>query len=125
MDDDRATGAWVEVRFKRANRPGRRGVRVQEWRSRRTGRTFEVEEGHAYAPSAQLREGQEGYLRHVGGFPVVVADPADAPPQPLPRPSPPDDPPQRRAPPSARGGGWLAWTLLAALLLAVAWGWLR
>lgn len=127
MPRDADPDAPIEVRYVRTARPGRVGKRVQEWRSDLTGRAFEVAEHHAYAVSDELREGDRGYVRYVGGWPVVMERP--------------DARPAFRAADLARAvgreagrseprgirraGSWVVPAMIGALVVVIAWALLR
>ncbi len=96
-------------------------MRLQEWRSERTGRLFEVDEGDAYRPAEELQPGARGFLWFVGGVPVVTLAPAGPPPRPAAGASGAPAP----VPRPARGRmSWL-WGLLLVLALLVLVGVLR
>lgn len=51
---------------------GRAGTRLQEWRSKSTGRIFEVPEHNSYAAAVDLMPGAPGFLYFLGGRPRVA-----------------------------------------------------
>jgi hypothetical protein len=53
------------------------GVRIHDWRSRTSGRIFEVPEVHVFAAGEQLREGDAGYLRFAAGHLYVLRNEDD------------------------------------------------
>lgn len=62
------------------------GVRIHDWRSRTSGRIFEVPEVHVYATGDDLRQGDPGFLRFSKGQLYVVRtehEPAPRRPHPL------------------------------------------
>lgn len=104
------------VSFVRAARVVGSGTPLQEWRSERTGRLFEVEERDAYRPAEELQRGARGFLWFVGGAPVVTREPAEPPPRPDVGPSRAPAPVQR---PPLGGMAWLWGVLLVLALLAL------
>lgn len=96
-------------------------MRLQEWRSERTGRLFEVDEGDAYRPAEELQPGARGFLWFVGGAPVVTREPAEPPPRSSAAAG--GAPAPVRRPPRGRLS-WL-WGLLLVLALLVLVGVLR
>lgn len=62
------------------------GVRIHDWRSRTSGRIFEVPEVHVFAAGDTLRQGDPGFLRFSKGQLYVVRsehEPAPRRPHPL------------------------------------------
>lgn len=104
------------MRFVRAGGTRGGGVRLQEWRSERTGRVFEVDERDAYAAGDALEPGAPGTLAFVGGTAVVTRNAGDPPPRPGSRAG--SGPGPAAPPPSPARKGWL-WVLVAVALLAV------
>lgn len=77
------------------------GVRIHDWRSRTSGRIFEVPEVHVFAASEHLNEGDVGFLRFSAGHLYVVQSELDPVPT-IPTRSRPDT--VSTAGPSARAG---------------------
>lgn len=107
----------------RSDRTAEGGAHIQEWRSDRTGRTFEVEESHAYAWSDELTPGDAGYLHWVAGTPVVDRTP-DVPAGGV------EIPPAGTPHGSGRQGArarpnWLVWGLVGVVLAVIVWGVMR
>lgn len=105
------------MRFVRAGVTRGGGARLQEWRSERTGRVFEVDERDAYAAGEALEPGAPGYLTFVGGAPVVTRQPGDPPPHPGSRAA--GAGPGPAVPPRSPARNRWLWLLVAAAVVAV------
>lgn len=68
------------------------GVRIHDWRSRTSGRIFEVPEVHVFATGEDLHEGDAGFLRFSAGHLYVLRSEDDAAPTTPLRPSPMPEP---------------------------------